>query len=314
MAKHSALSTQHSALFLGVDGGGTTTRAVIVDAAGVERGRGAAGSGNQAAVGIERAAAEIQHAARQAMDAAGVVGPCAAAWVGLAGVDRPHDHARMLPRLASLAATVRLTNDAELCLSALDGAAGVALIAGTGAIALGRDAAGRTARASGWGHLIGDEGSGYTIGRLAMQAAARAADGRGPDTALLAAIMLAWNLARPDGMIGKVYPDGDKGTIAALSALVFATARAGDTVARRIVADAATELARAAIAVGDALGYEGAPLPLALAGGLMVNEADYRAMTLRRIRRRRAVGQVAIVADAALSAARAAVHLVSAAP
>lgn len=308
------MTAKHTDLFMGVDGGGTTTRAVLVNAAGEERGRGAAGSGNQAAVGLAQAVAHIHQAVHRAMTQAGVAGPCAAAWVGLAGVDRPDDHARMLPHLAPLAATVRLTNDAALALSALDGAVGVAVIAGTGAIALGNDATGRTARASGWGHMIGDEGSGYTIGRLAMQAAARAADGRGPETALLAAIMRAWHLERPDGMIGIVYPDGDKGTIAALSALVFDAARAGDAVARRIVADAATELAVAAVAVGDALDFAAVPLPLALAGGLLVNETDYRAMTLRRIRRRRAVGPVAVVADAGLSAARAAIHLARGGP
>jgi N-acetylglucosamine kinase-like BadF-type ATPase len=202
-----------------------------------------------------------------------------------------------------------VTNDGELALSGLDGAVGVALVAGTGSIAFGRNAVGEKARAGGWGHLIGDEGSGYMIGRRAMQAAARAADGRGPQTAILPAIMESWSLTRADGMIGRVYPDGDKGLIAALSAIVFTAARAGDRVARRIVAQAATDLAFTAIAVGDALGFEREPLPLALVGGLLVHEADYRAMVLRRIRRRRTVGQVAIITDPALSAARAAIHL-----
>jgi N-acetylglucosamine kinase-like BadF-type ATPase len=304
----------HSALYLGVDGGGTKTLAVIVDADGRERGRGAAGSGNQSAVGIQRAIANITQAVTGAATEAGAMGPCAVGWVGLAGVDRPDDRTLMLSHLASLATSVHVTNDAELALSGLEGAVGVALIAGTGSISLGRNAAGEKARAGGWGHLIGDEGSGYTIGRLAIQAAAQAADGRGMQTAILPAIMEAWSLTRPDGMIGHIYPDGDKGTIAALSGIVFTAARVGDRIAWQIMTGAATDLAITAIAVGDALGFKDRSLPLALAGGLLIHEADFRAMVLRRIRRRRRVGQIAIITDPALSAARAAIQLAEQSP
>lgn len=295
--------------FLGVDGGATKTLAVIVDARGRECGRGVAGSGNQAAVGLERAVASIRGAVAAAAQHAGSDAPFRAAWIGLAGVDRPGDRDRLLPHLGTLAAAVRLTNDAELALTGLDRAVGVAVIAGTGSIAVGRDATGRMARSGGWGHIIGDEGSGYEIGRLALKAAARAADGRGPETALLPAIMAEWQLSRPDAMIDRVYPDGDKGAIAHLSALVFAAARAGDVVARRIVREAATELARAALAVGAMLDFPGGTLPVALAGGMLMHEADFRATLLRRLRRRTPVGQVALVAEPASSAARAAIHL-----
>ena len=300
--------------FLGVDGGATKTLAVIVDERGRERGRGVAGSGNQAAVGLKRAVASIRGAVAAAVQQAGSDAPFRAAWIGLAGVDRPGDRDRLLPHLGTLAAIVRLTNDAELALTGLAGAVGVAVIAGTGSIAVGRDSAGTMARSGGWGHILGDEGSGYEIGRLALKAAARAADGRGPQTALLPAIMAAWRLTRPDAMIDRVYPDGDKGEIARLSALVFAAAREGDGVARRIVREAATELALAALAVGAMLNFPDGKLPVALAGGMLIHETDFRAMLLRRLRRRTPVGQVALVAEPALSAARAAIHLAAARP
>ena len=302
------------ALFLGVDGGATKTLAVIVGADGRERGRGIAGSGNQAAVGLARAIESIRGAVAEAARLAGAGAPFRAARIGLAGVDRPGDRDRLLPHLNMLADIVRLTNDAELALTGLDNAVGVAVIAGTGSISLGRDATGKTARSGGWGHIIGDEGSGYEVGRLALKAAARASDGRGPQTALLAAIMAAWQLSRPDAMIDRVYPDGDKGEIARLSALVFAAAREGDTIARRIMHAAATELALAALAVDEMLDFPDGRLPIALAGGMLIHEADFRAMLLRRLRRRRAVGQVALVAEPALSAARAAIHLTGAVP
>ncbi len=300
--------------FLGIDGGATKTLAVIVDAEGQECGRGSAGSGNQAAVGLERAVASIRGAVAEAARQAGVDAPFRAVWIGLAGVDRPNDRDRLLPHLNALAGVVHLTNDAELVLTGLHGAVGVAVIAGTGSIALGRDAMGKTARSGGWGHIIGDEGSGYEIGRLALKAAARASDGRGPETTLLPAIVAEWQLARPDAMIDRVYPEGDKALIARLSALVFAAAQEGDAVARGIVREAAAELALAALAVGEMLDFPDGKLPVALAGGLLIHEAEFRAMMLRRLRRRRAVGQVALVAEPALSAARAAIHLTGAQP
>lgn len=296
-------------LFAGVDGGGSKTLAVVVDAEGRERGRGAAGSSNYAAVGRDAAVAAIRTAVGAATNAAGGVPALGAAWIGLAGVDRPHDQAVLLPWLRLLAGEVRLTNDAELVLAALPGAAGVAVIAGTGAIALGRDAAGATARASGWGHVIGDEGSGYELGRLALQAASRAADGRGPATALLRSIEAHWGLADPSEMIERVYHGIDKAGIAQLAGLVFTAADAGDPVARGLVDRAAGELALAAVVVGDALGFGETALPLALSGGLLVGETGFRQKVLRRLRRRRTVGPVAVVDDAALSAARAAVAL-----
>ncbi|HEY7357875.1 MAG TPA: BadF/BadG/BcrA/BcrD ATPase family protein, partial [Ktedonobacterales bacterium] len=117
-------------LFLGIDGGGSKTLAVIVDAQGQERGRALAASSNYQAVGIEPALAALHAAAEQAARAAGGALPVKAAWLGLAGVDRPADQRLLLPRLHALAATTRLTNDAELLLSALDDAVGVALVAG----------------------------------------------------------------------------------------------------------------------------------------------------------------------------------------
>jgi N-acetylglucosamine kinase-like BadF-type ATPase len=294
--------------FLGIDGGGSKTLAVIVDARGQERGRALAGSANYAAVGIEQAIAHLHTAVEEAACAAGCPLPLKAAWLGLAGVDRPADLALLLPHLQPLAESIRLTNDAELLLSALDDAVGVALVAGTGSIALGRDAQGTITRAGGWGHILGDEGSGYEIGRLALQAATRAADGRGESTALLERIMTHWNLDRPDDIIGRVYNDEDKAEIARLSSLVFLAARDGDHAARKIVQHAADELVLAAVTVSNALDSSGKPIALALGGGLLIHEIAFRSQVLRRIRRRRPIGRIAIVEQPALSAARAAIN------
>lgn len=298
--------------YVGVDGGGSKTLAIVVDEQGNERGRGQAGSSNSSAVGREQATRSICVAVEEAAQAAACALPLRAAWFGLAGVDRPEDHRALLPALQPLAEIIRITNDAELLLSALENAVGVAVIAGTGSIALGRDAHGASTRAGGWGYIIGDEGSGYEMGRLALQAAAQAADGRGPQTVLLDLILKHWNLSGPGDILGHVYPGGDNARIARLSTLVLAAAREGDPVARKLVQHAVDELALAALVVGDALDFEDERMPLALGGGLLVHEADLRTQVLRRIRRRRPTGQVVVVEQPALSAARASIHLTQA--
>lgn len=302
------MSEPTSSYSLGVDGGGSKTLAIIVDAQGNQCGQGLSGSSNYAAVGMSQAVAHIHSAVEEASREAGCTLPLRASWLGLAGIDRPDDCDALLPHLRSLATTVHLTNDAELLLSALDNAVGVALIAGTGSIALARDAQGSIKRTGGWGHILGDEGSGYDIGRRGLQAATRAADGREPGTMLLELIMQHWNLTKADDLIDKVYHAADKAAIAQVSTQVFAAARSGDNIAREIVRQAAQELALAAITVGTIV-EPSRPLPIALGGGLLLHEEDFREQVLDAIREHRAVGQLALVTQPALSAARAAMHL-----
>ncbi len=150
---------------------------------------------------------------------------------------------------------VRLTNDAQLLFGAFADEVGIVLIAGTGSIALGQDRQGHTARAGGWGYLIGDEGSGYDLGRRAIRAAAKAADGRGLQTSLLPALLAHWELEHPMQIIDEVYRERDKGTIAGCAGLVFDAADAWDPVASRLVQSGAAELASAAGAVEQALDF-----------------------------------------------------------
>ena len=222
----------------------------------------------------------MRAAIEEATSAAGCDIPLRAAWLGLAGIDSPGDVALLLPHLRSLAQEMRLTNDADLVLSALDGAIGVALIAGTGSIALGCDKHGATTRAGGWGHSLGDEGSGYEIGRLALQAAVRASDGRGKATTLLERITNFWQLNTVNDLISQVYLHGSTTKIAALSTLVFTAAKEGDALAQEIVQRAVDELALAAVTVSKKLDFTAMPIPLALGGGLLIHEHDFRTLVL----------------------------------
>ncbi|HEU0001546.1 MAG TPA: BadF/BadG/BcrA/BcrD ATPase family protein, partial [Ktedonobacteraceae bacterium] len=120
---------------VGIDGGGTKTLAVVVDAQGNERGRGMAGSANYTGVGVELAVQHMYSAVEEAARQAGCPLPVASAWFGVAGVDRPEDQDLLVPLLRPLARDIHLTNDGELVLSGLPDAVGIALIAGTGSIA-----------------------------------------------------------------------------------------------------------------------------------------------------------------------------------
>ncbi|HET9221200.1 MAG TPA: BadF/BadG/BcrA/BcrD ATPase family protein, partial [Roseiflexaceae bacterium] len=153
-------------LLLGVDGGGSGTRALLADRSGAILGAGAAGPSNHQAIGLEAAAQAIQSAIDMAFRDARVERsrPVAAICLGLAGAGRPEDRLRFeaWATRQNIARRCAVASDAELVLTAgtPDGW-GVALICGTGSIAWGRAPDGRSARAGGWGYLLGDEGSGY---------------------------------------------------------------------------------------------------------------------------------------------------------
>jgi glucosamine kinase len=292
--------------YLGIDGGGSKTLAIIVDEQGRERGRGLAGSTNYAAVGLTVAVRNIHLAVEQAVQEAHCTLPLHTALLGLAGIDRPADIALLAPQLDKLATTIHLTNDADLALTALDDAVGVVLIAGTGSIAVGCNQAGVRGRVGGWGHILGDEGSGYNIGRRALQMVVRAADGRAAPTLLTDLILQHWRLDRVEDILGEVYGTQDKAHIARLSSCVMQAAQQGDNTALTIVVHAAEELALLVEKLSQNLHFSDQALPLALAGGLLVHEEFFRELVISNIRRHQPIAPPVLVEQPALSAARAA--------
>lgn len=283
---------------VGIDGGGSKTAVFVADATGEILGRGTGGASNYQAVGLAAAQSALNTAVGAALaDAALTAGPVtaddvAAVCLGQAGVDRPEDHAifnawltSVFPRAAS-----RIVNDGYLVLAAGTPAeVGIALISGTGVVCIARNAAGKTARFDGWGHIMGDLGSGYYMGRRALQAAMCAYDGRGPQTPLLATILAHWELTQPAQLIARVYQAPATTTeIAALSRFVDAAAAEGDETACQIVEDAGAELARTVATAARVLEFDG-EIPCALAGGtitkgLQVQAAFFRAVSAAGVR------------------------------
>ncbi len=291
--------------YLGVDGGGSKTLAVVVDAQGHEYGRGRAGSANYAAVGLDRAVHNIYDAVKQATSDVSCSLPLAKAWLGLAGIDRPSDAVLLSSYLRELAAFVLVTNDAELLLSALGKDAGLVLIVGTGSIALARAQDGTITRVGGWGHILGDEGSGYDIGRRGLQAAVRAADGRGKATLLLDLILQHWQLRTIEDLIDAVYTVDNKARIAQVAAYVTEAAQQGDAVALEIVEQAANELALLVHTLTPPMSQ----LPIVLGGGLLLHDDFLRERVLYRIQQKQNIGSILYVEHPAFSTACAAITL-----
>jgi N-acetylglucosamine kinase-like BadF-type ATPase len=258
---------------LGVDGGGSRTRALLADEAGQVLGVGESGASNYQSVGFATATQALRAAIAEARRSAGLTAemPLAAACFGLAGIGRDEDRARFEAWAAAQAIARRYTfvNDADLVLAAgTPEGWGIALISGTGSFCWGRAADGRTGRVGGWGYLLGDEGGGYDLAIQALRLATQTADGRAEAHALLRAVLEHWNLGSPDDLIAHVYhPERTRAEIAGVSLPVLAVAASGDPHAAALLERAAVELARMLVALIDKLGlYQP---PVALAGGLL---------------------------------------------
>jgi N-acetylglucosamine kinase-like BadF-type ATPase len=259
-------------LLLGVDGGGTKTRAVVTDARQRILGEGLAGPSNPLRVGIKKAADNVRKAVREACRRAGVkLSQIVAAEFGLAGVRGAEVRETMRRELEDLGlASMDVVTDADTALfAATGGAPGLVIIAGTGSICCGLNSKGEQVCAGGWGPLAGDEGSGAWIARSALQSVARAADGRGPDTSLSAAACRYFGVETPEEVMVKIYePEATNDRLAGFARDVIGVAQDGDQVARAILAEAGRVLGVAAATVIRKLKMRQDGFPVAYVGGV----------------------------------------------
>jgi N-acetylglucosamine kinase-like BadF-type ATPase len=268
-----AMSDGQPRLLLGIDGGASETIAMLANETGEVLGDAQSGGSNPHALGEQVALAALDQAVTGVFEAAGLpVQPCVAACLGMAGIDRPADRASIQRWAAArqLAGEVLVVNDARLVIAAgTPQDYGVAVICGTGSIAVGRTPDGLMARAGGWGYLLGDEGSGYDIAAKALRAATCAADGRGPPTVLLTSLLDHWGLQQPTELIEYIYSLADpRAQLARLAPVIVRAAHGGDAVANNILVAAGQDLAAAAASVARQLELS-TPLPLAMAGGVI---------------------------------------------
>jgi glucosamine kinase len=255
---------------LGIDAGGTKTVCLLADDRGVIVAEGRGPGANLHAAG-ELAVEKVLHEVMEEAIGDRSIAP-AAICLGIAGVDRDDEAqtVRAIMRRIGYKSRVLVVNDALIALVA--GARddpGIVIIAGTGSIVYGRNASAEAARAGGWGHMIGDEGSGYWIGREALAAVMRASDGRGPETALTGEILANFSVDDVSRLPRIVYDrEMPRMSVAALGPIVQMVADAGDAVATRILERAAEELVVGARSVTARLEMRGDPFNFFLAGGV----------------------------------------------
>ena len=252
---------------VGIDAGGTKTVGLLADETGkvITKAR---GSGANLVVHGELAVEKVLHQVIEDLDSPE---PVSAVCLGMAGVDRreQQDLIRGVMRRMRLPERLSIVPDPLVALVAgAPEGIGIVVVAGTGSIAYGVDPSGQTARAGGWGYLLGDEGSAFWLGHAAVRHGIRAHDGRGPATTLLDRIADKLELSIPRGLVNWFYDqEHSRHRIAELASVVEEAANDGDEAASDLLNQAAQHIARAGRSVARQLDFDGA-FPLVQAGGV----------------------------------------------
>jgi N-acetylglucosamine kinase-like BadF-type ATPase len=269
-------------IHIGADVGGSKT-AVAVSRDGQVVGR-AEGAG--AAVRPGRAlvsASTIADVVRQALSTAGLLlGDVLVVGAAGAGREPEREELRKALRGENVATMVVVTTDIEIALAAAFAEGpGIVVSAGTGSVAVGRDRTGKRHRIGGYGWQMGDEGSGYAIGRASLGAVSRAVDGRSPQTALSARLLKVTRSDNYDDLV-RWAAGASPAEVAALAPHVLAVAASGDPLAQGIADYAARELSQLAICLVPKMDIT-PPVPVALTGGLLAADQPLRKTLLTKL-------------------------------
>ena len=273
-------------LFLGVDGGGSQLRVAVVNSGLEPLATHLSGSANPSVIGHDRARQRILAAVRSALRKAdGSPNGIVAAGIGIAGASDSHSREWLLETLALALPDSLIVPSSDLEIALVGGLGrrqGILLLAGTGSAAYGIAADGRSLQVGGWGWILGDEGSGFWIGRQVLRKIVSAHDAGARTTPLGRAALRHLKLESARDIVGWLYGADEKAArLANLARLALNMANAGDTVAMRIVDEAADHLARLADILRRRLDYPDAEI--AFAGGLLDNDNALSAQLTRRL-------------------------------
>lgn len=287
---------------LAIDGGGTKCLVVFMDAMGNTLGQGKAGSCNYQGIGrdavvlelisgIQEAIVDLGKGAGVSVNDSEIEIECAV--FGLAGLDTAYDRQiimgmvqEVLEHLHIQVKHLVVENDGfAALLGATAGQPGILVIAGTGSIVFGINERGETSRAGGWGHRVGDEGSGYWIGKQAVKAILKAHDGRGEATRLGEWIFPHLGMSDAEDLFNWVYSsDYSVEKLGELSRLVSLASSAGDQEAVNILTDAGHELFLGVRAVIKQLQLMEKPFTMILQGGVLQNENLVGDILIRKLK------------------------------
>lgn len=275
---------------IGVDGGGTKTKGVLMVEGGDVLSTTAKASSNPHS-NPESAVRAALHGlvgdlcSEAEISKADVDGIC----LGMAGCDRPADKkfiTDIVKESFDQELPIEVINDALVAMMAVLGKLhGILVISGTGSICFGyNEETGKNARSGGWGHILADEGAGYQIAVEGMKAVLAEWDQRIEKTALTEKILKQLKLNDPTDLIGWTYMQGNgKAEIAALARLVHQAAEEGDQAARDILDHQADLFLENVAAVHKRLFKPDEVVPLALWGGNLQNVKSYQDLFIRKI-------------------------------
>jgi glucosamine kinase len=269
-------------ILIGADVGGTKT-AVAVAKDGTVVGR---AEGPGAAVRPGRAlasASTIIEVVRSALSDAGrLTGDVLVVGAAGAGREMEREELRTAIRSENIVSSVMVTTDIEIALAAaFENGPGIVVSAGTGSVAVGRDQTGKRHRIGGYGWQMGDEGSGYAIGRASLGAVSRAIDGRSPPTALSQRLLQASRSADFEALV-RWAAGASPAEVAALAPHVLAVAAEGDPLAQGIADYAARELSQLAICLLPRMDLS-PPVRVAITGGLLSPDQPLRRALLAKL-------------------------------
>jgi N-acetylmuramic acid 6-phosphate etherase len=276
------------ALLLGIEGGGTQTIALLAPSSGRAVARGEFGPGNLQllqAAGLSKRLREIRVWQRTLHPTiAGIV-------IGMAGTRTEQDRKQIHSAAAAVWPGIPCyaTNDLETALAAAEAPddAGpvtrVLVVSGTGSCCFGKTPSGKAVQFGGWGHLLGDKGSGYEIGLRALRASVFYYDRDGEWSRLGQGVLRALQLNEPNDLIAWVK-QASKDEIAALAVEVFAAAERRDPIALDILAGAAASLAKDAIACSRRLVKPGTPVQFIFSGSVLLKQSGFARKIAAKIR------------------------------
>jgi N-acetylmuramic acid 6-phosphate etherase len=275
----------HGKTFLGIEGGGTRTVALLADSAGKELARVEAGPANLALLDQPSLLKLLRSVAAELPVSDAIA-------IGLAGSWTETDRKRVRDAAAGVWPGVPCyaTSDLETALTAADCdhrtdfAAQVLIVSGTGSCCYGQNRSGAGIKVGGWGHLLGDKGSGYEIGLRGLKASIYYYDQDRKWPALGSALLCALQLNEPYDLIAWTQR-ATKAEIARLAVPVFAAWEKGDTIARDILAAAAASLARDAVTCAKQLGAKSKRVRFILAGSSLLKQPRFAKLVGKELKK-----------------------------